>query len=243
METVNPGFVPDPSLSREAMTVLQTEIASAARFENDPAIEDLDGKTVVGVDQAFSDDRAISAIVAVRGGEVVERVAVEEALTFPYVPGFLSFREGGPIVSAFEALTIEPDLALFDGNGRLHYRQAGLATHLGVVFDLPAIGVAKRLLCGRPRGPLDGLDAGSRVAIEADDAVEAPAGTVLGYAVQTRQWAASDRHINPVFVSPGHRIGANSAADHVETLCRGYKLPEPIRLADRHAATVKADRA
>ncbi|MFB6197803.1 MAG: endonuclease V, partial [Halobacteriaceae archaeon] len=70
---------------------------------------------------------------------------------------------------------------------------------------------------------------------------EAPEGTVLGYAVQTRQYESDDRHINPVYVSPGHRVAADTAADHVRGLCLGYKLPEPIRVADRYADERAAD--
>lgn len=242
MRPVRPELLPDASIDREAMTALQHDIAETAQFEDDPPMADLDGRLIAGVDQAFRDDRAVSAVVTLRDDEVIERVAAETPLEFPYVPGFLSFREGGPIVAAFRKLSADPDLILFDGNGRLHYRQAGLATHLGVVFDRPAVGVAKRLLCGEPRSSLEGLSTGTRVAIEADDEVTAPAGTVLGYAVQTRQWAARDRHINPVYVSPGHRVSTSSAVDHVESLCRDYKLPEPIRMADRHAEAAKADR-
>ena len=243
MQPARRDLLPEPSISREAMIELQREIAETARFVDDPPMDDIAEAAVAGVDQAFLDEAAVSAVVVIRAGEVIERTAAVTALEFPYVPGFLSFREGGPIAAAFANITTEPDLVLFDGNGRLHYRQAGLATHLGVVFDRPSIGVAKSLLCGEPRTSVDTLRTGSRVAIEAADDVEAPPGTVLGYALQTRQWTAADRHINPVYVSPGHRVSPESAADHVESLCDGYKLPEPIRLADKHAEAVKADQA
>jgi deoxyribonuclease V len=225
------------------MVELQVEIAETARFADDQVIEDIAGATVAGVDQAFLDEEAVSAVVVMQEGEVIERTAAITALEFPYVPGFLSFREGGPIAAAFATVSTEPDLVLFDGNGRLHYRQAGLATHLGVVFDLPSIGVAKSLLCGKPRTSIDALQTGTRVVIESGEDVEAAPRTVLGYALQTRQWAAADRYINPIYVSPGHRISPESAVEHVESLCAGYKLPEPIRLADKHAEAVKADQA
>ena len=235
------------------METLQRRVADAARFDDDfefdPAAVTVGGDAsligdrplVAGVDQAFLDDRAVSAIVALRGREVIERTYAATSLSIPYIPGLLSFREGGPIVEAFESLDTEPDLVLFDGSGRIHFREAGIATHMGVVLDVPSVGVAKSLLCGRPRSSTDGLPEGARVAIEADDRVEAPDGTLLGYAVQTRQYESSARHVNPVYVSPGHRIGPESAADHTETLCAGYKLPEPVRLADRYADEAKAD--
>ncbi|MFB6087672.1 MAG: endonuclease V, partial [Haloarculaceae archaeon] len=149
---------------------------------------DADAPLIAGVDQAFVDDSAVSAIVLLCDGEVVERASAVEPVDVPYVPGLLSFREGGAILAAFEDLSREPDLAVFDGSGRIHFREAGLATHVGVTLDIPAIGVAKNLLCGTPRESLADrkLPAGARIPIEADDDVTAPDGTVIGYALQTR---------------------------------------------------------
>lgn len=243
MEPVRPELVPDGSLSRDRMRDLQAAVAETARFRDDPSIDPgaADEYLVAGIDQAFLDDQAVSAVVVRRGAETVERTHAVEPLTVPYVPGYLSFREGGSIVAALRSLSTEPDLLLFDGSGRIHYRQAGLATHLGVVFDTPSVGVAKGLLCGTPRGSLENRSTGTTVPIEADDTVDAPPGSVLGHAVQTRQYEAADRHVNPVFVSPGHMTGAETAAALVLAFTAGYKLPEPIRLADSHAATVKQE--
>jgi deoxyribonuclease V len=200
-----------------------------------------DSPVVVGVDQAFlGDDRAVSALVAMRDGEVLERVHAVAAVDIPYVPGLLSFREGGAILAGLRELAVDPDLLLFDGSGRIHYREAGLATHVGVMLDCPAVGVAKRLLCGRPVGETAGLTAGERVAIESTPDVTAPDGTVIGYAVQTRQFDSPNRHVNPLYVSPGHRVGAETAADLVLACSAGYKLPEPTRLADAYADEAKA---
>lgn len=244
MEPVRADLVPDASLTRERMRELQVEVATAARFQDDAALDPAsDDCLVAGIDQAFLDDRAVSAVVVRRGDRTVERAHAVEPLSVPYVPGYLSFREGGSIIGALRALSVEPDVLLFDGSGRIHFRQAGLATHLGVVFDTPSIGVAKRLLCGRPRGSLEGLPTGETVAIEADADVDAPDGTVIGFAVQTRQFDGPDRYVNPVYVSPGHRASAETAAGTALTLTAGYKLPEPIRLADAHAAEVKASLA
>jgi deoxyribonuclease V len=257
MEPVRPGFVPDASLSREEMASMQRDIAAAATFADDAESLDracvgvggvadvrspgTDPALVAGVDQAFLDERAVSAVVLTRGGEVVERASAATPTEIPYVPGLLSFREGGSILAAFRELDREPDLALFDGSGRIHFREAGLATHVGVTLDLPAIGVAKRLLCGTPVRSLEGKEpAGTRIAVEADDNVETAEGTTIGYALQTRQFEGGDRYVNPVYVSPGHRVGAGTAADVVERCSAGYKLPEPTRLADRYADEVKA---
>ena len=202
-----------------------------------------DPPLVAGVDQAFVGDRAVSAVVVLRDGAVVERVHAVEPTDIPYIPGLLSFREGGAVLSAFAALECEPDLAFVDGSGRIHFREAGLATHIGATLDLPAVGVAKTLLCGTPRESLDRkLPAGTRIPIEADADVEtADPGTVIGYALQTRQFESDGRHVNPLIVSPGHRVSAETAADLVEACAARYKLPEPTRLADAYADAVKAE--
>ena len=248
------------------MASLQREIAAEAVFDDDFGVdlaaiqplsepsqrqltatvsdtdsdEPADAPLVAGVDQAFLDDRAVSAVVVLQAGEVIERTYAVTELSIPYIPGLLAFREGGPIAAALETLDCEPDLLCFDGSGRIHYRQAGLATHLGVVFDTPSIGIAKNLLCGTPRESVDGRPTGWRTPIEADDAVDCAVGTVIGHAYQSRQYKSSSRHINPLYVSPGHRVAADTTVDMVAALCDGYKLPEPTRLADGYADELKA---
>jgi deoxyribonuclease V len=253
MRTPPPRFDPDPSLPRAEMEALQRDIAAAAVFTDDLPFDparvgdaDPEAPLVAGVDQAFITDRepsvAVSAVVLWRGGEVVERAHAAVDCEFPYVPGLLSFREAPSILAAFAALDQAPDLALFDGSGRIHFRQAGLATHVGVALDLPSVGVAKSLLCGTPRDPVDALSEGARVPVEvrADDDIDAPEGTVIGYACQSRQYPDSTR-INPLYVSPGHRMSAATAVDIVARCGGDYKLPEPTRLADSYADEVKCD--
>lgn len=251
-------FVPDASLSRAEMEDLQREVAREAVFADDLPFDPdragrRDGPLVAGVDQAFLDERALSAVVVTRGDSVVEKVSAVEPLSIPYIPGLLSFREGGPILAALEELDTEPDLYLFDGSGRIHFRQAGIATHVGVILDAPAVGVAKSLLCGTPRSSVDGLPQGERVAIEANDRVERvaeatdgeksggsasePGETVIGYAYQSRQFDSG--RINPLYVSPGHRVSAETAVDLVAATGGEYKLPEPTRLADKYADEAK----
>ena len=260
MEPVRPEFVPKAGLSREAMETQQQEIAAAAEFADrlsfDPAAVSLDQSDrsqskltdnsseqphpiIAGVDQAFLDDRAISAIVAIQDGEIIERTHAVVELSIPYIPGLLAFREGEAIVEAFRTLDCEPDLAVFDGSGRIHYRQAGLATHMGVVFDLPAIGVAKSLLCGEPHEAVEGRPEGWRTPIEATSRVDCPAGTTIGYAYQSRQYDSPNRSINPLYVSPGHRVSAETAVDLVAAVGGAYKLPEPTRLADQYVDDCK----
>ncbi|EMA71664.1 endonuclease V [Halorubrum distributum] len=209
---------------------------------------DPDGPTVVGVDQAFLTDRdgdrpdaAVSAAVAFRAGTVVEYASATTALSIPYVPGLLAFREGEPILTALDALDAAPDLLVCDGSGRIHFREAGLATHVGVLRDTPSVGVAKSLLCGEPDESTSERPEGWRTPVRADDAVTtAEPGTVIGHAFQSRQYPNSKR-VNPLYVSPGHRVSAETAVEFVAALCAGYKLPEPTRLADAYADTVKRD--
>ena len=222
--------------AEEVYAVSGTATGSERLVEPDP-----DVPTVVGVDQAFRPDaaEAVSAAVAVRDGVVVDVGGAVTPLSIPYVPGLLAFREGEPILAALSALSVVPDLLLCDGSGRIHFREAGIATHVGVCHDVPAIGVAKSLLCGKPDESVDERPAGWRTAIRAGEDVEtAAAETVIGHAFQSRQYPNS-RRVNPLYVSPGHRVATTTAVDFIEALCAGYKLPEPIRLADAAADAVK----
>ncbi len=242
MDVVNERFLPDGSLSRAEMEAMQGDIAASASFDDDIGFtpeEIATGEALVaGVDQAFLDDRAVSAVVVLRGDECVERVGAVTPLSIPYVPGLLAFREGEPIVAALERLDCEPDLLVLDGSGRIHFREAGIATHVGVLLDTPAVGVAKRLLCGTPTAPVDALEAGDRVAIEADDSMTTPNGQIVGYAYQSRQYPNSMR-VNPLYISSGHRLSAKTAVDCVEACGGDYKLPEPTRFADSYADALK----
>jgi deoxyribonuclease V len=250
MDRVRPALVPDPLLDRAAMLDRQHAVADAASFRDEHAIDvaaidatapaTADAPVVVGVDQAFDDDTAISTAVAMRGSEVIERAHATRPVETPYVPGLLSYREGPAVCGALDRLDVTPAVVLFDGSGRLHFREAGLATHIGVVYEVPAVGVAKNLLCGRPETSLeDPLPVGERVAVVADEEVTAADGTTIGYAYQSRQFEGGDRHINPLYVSSGHRVSATTAVDIVAGCCGGYKLPAPIRRADAYAEECK----
>ncbi|MFB6078562.1 MAG: endonuclease V [Halarchaeum sp.] len=264
MDVTAPEFLPNPAREAAEMEALQRDIAERAVFADDHGVdpaalaldEPVDGDAdaagaqatlagdspvVVGVDQAFTEDEAVSAAVAIRDGRVVERAYGTAPLEIPYIPGLLAFREGGAIAAALESLAVDPDLLVLDGSGRIHFREAGIATHVGVLFDTPSVGVAKNLLCGTPADPVADryLDAGERVPIEADESVETCAnGTVVGHYYQSKQYEnPARRHVNPLVVSPGHRVATETTVDLVAALCAGYKLPEPTRVAD---ATVGA---
>ncbi|MFT4904459.1 MAG: deoxyribonuclease V [Natronomonas sp.] len=244
MEVLEERFLPDGSLSHEEMEAMQHDIAETAVFADAVEFDTEDissgGAIVAGVDQAFLDDRAVSAVVVLRGDEVIARASAVTPLSIPYIPGLLAFREGEPIVAALETLDVTPDLLVFDGSGRIHFREAGIATHIGVLFDVPAVGVAKSLLCGTPRESVDALAEGERVAIEADDLMTSPNGEVVGYAHQSRQYPNSMK-INPLYVSAGHQLSSATAVDCVEACGGEYKLPRPTRLADAYADELKTD--
>jgi len=148
--------------------------------------------------------------------EVVEIGAVEQSVDFPYIPGLLSFRESPVILAAYEKLRLKPDLILVDGQGIAHPRRFGIASHLGVLLDVPTIGCAKSLLCGTHDSL--GAEAGSAADIEHD-------GEVVGMALRTKA------NVQPVYVSIGHRVDLTAAVSWVSNCCRGYRLPEPTRLA------------
>lgn len=240
MEPERPHYMPKPSLSRDEMEDMQRKIAEDAVFEDDFSFpRSLEKVTVAGIDQAFPGDRAVSGIVVMEEGEVVERARGTSELEIPYIPGLLAFREGPSIIDALESLSAEPDLLVLDGSGRIHFRQAGIATHIGVTFDVPAVGVAKNLLCGKPAKSVEDLGRGERVAIRPNSSVENAEGAI-GYALQTRTFEGA-RKVNPVYISPGHCVSNQTAADFVAELCDGYKLPEPTRLADSYVDEVKQE--
>jgi deoxyribonuclease V len=178
-------------------------------------------RLVVGADLAYRTDGrwAWAAVVVMSWPElaVVETATAEGAPSFPYVPGYLTFREGPLLLAAFRRLAHRPDLCLFDGHGCAHPRRFGLACHLGVLLDLPTIGCAKSLLVGEVGDP--GPARGDWRPIRLD-------GRVVGAAVRTRAG------VKPLFVSPGHRIGLR-AAIRWALACSRYRVPEPVRAAEQ----------
>lgn len=164
-------------------------------------------------------EEIVAGVILLRfpGWELIERAYVKRPSPFPYVPGLLSFREVPLYIAAFAKLRTRPDLILCDGQGIAHPRGFGLAAHLGLLMDLPSIGVAKSRLIGEYREPA--AKRGSRRRLT-------HAGRQIGYVVRTRDG------VKPLFVSPGHRIGLKAAAQVVLRLGGGYRLPEPTRRAD-----------
>lgn len=152
-------------------------------------------------------------------GRVVETAFVREPGRFPYIPGLLSFREIPVLLKAWEQLSARPDVVMVDGQGIAHPRRLGIAAHVGLLIDVPTIGVGKSKLTGThdPVGP----HAGDRVPLT--DGTE-----VSGAVLRTKMKS------NPLFVSVGNRIDLASAVGLVQDSLRGYRLPEPTRLAHTH---------
>jgi deoxyribonuclease V len=196
----------------------EIQLGLARRVISENTITDL--RFVAGIDISSPDARGVArgAVVVLSYPELnmVEVKVTEAEMTFPYIPGLLSFRESPLILAVCEKLDSDPDLILVDGQGIAHPRRLGLASHVGLFLDLPTIGCAKSVLCGR-HGPLE-EKAGSHV--ELYDKLE-----VIGAALRTRQG------VRPVYVSVGHKIDLASALQWVMKCCRGYRLPEPTRLA------------
>ena len=178
-------------------------------------------RTIAGTDASYR-DKAYAAIVVLSlpDLEVVEQVVAERETPFSYVPGLLSFREAPAVLDAMEKLTIRPDLLMFDGQGVAHPRRLGIAAHLGVYLGMPSIGCAKSRLTGSYEEP--GPQAGDTSPLMAG---RAQIGVVL----------RSKSRTNPLFISIGNLIDLPTATDFVLRTLRGYRLPEPTRLADRLA--------
>jgi deoxyribonuclease V len=190
-----------------ARSIITQSISSDLRF-------------VAGADISSADSRgaARAAVVVLRYPElnIVEVKVSEAEMAFPYIPGLLSFRESPLILAACEKLDNVPDLILIDGQGIAHPRRFGLASHVGLFLDVPTIGCAKSVLCGRHE-PL-GEKAGSSAEL-------LDKGEVIAAALRTKSG------VKPMYVSVGHKIDLASALWWVMECARGYRLPEPTRLA------------
>lgn len=159
--------------------------------------------------------------------EVLPAVTVTRIPPFPYVPGYLGFRETPALVAAWERQAEKPDMLFVDGHGRAHPRRCGIATHLGVLLDVPTVGVAKSILCGRVEGELGEAPGSTAPLVDR--------GEVVAMALRTRARAL------PVYVGTGHRVSIDTAVRWVLDLAEGRRLPLTTRLA--HDAANAARRA
>ncbi len=203
---------------------LQTELAALVDTTTPLAKWDVIASADISMGRYDKDLAAAVVVVRTDTYEVVERAGVVRPITYPYVPGLLSFREIPPLIEVFERIKTPHDVVLCDGHGVAHPRRLGIAAHLGLWLDRPTVGCAKSLLIGefvepRPkRGDRTGLfDRGEKI----------------GEVVRTK-----DR-VKPLFVSPGHKCDLESAVALVLATSGKYRLPTPTRLAHEFVNEVR----
>lgn len=205
-----------PTTQAEAVAI-QERLRGMVRFDGEPA----QVRTAAGLDVAYceSADELIAAVTVLDLAtlSVVDSAVIRGRARFPYVPGLFAFREAPPLISALRELSVDPDVLVCDGQGLAHPRRFGLACHLGVLTDLPSIGVGKTAM-GRYEPPGEQRGARSPVRMGDDD---------VGVALR------SQPGIKPVFVSVGHRFTLEGACDLVLRLTPKYRLPETTRTADQ----------
>ncbi|MDG4596752.1 MAG: deoxyribonuclease V [Candidatus Contendobacter sp.] len=182
-------------------------------------------RRVAGVDVGFEANgtvtRAAVAILRYPELDLLETAIARRPTTFPYIPGLLSFRELPAVLEALAQLREPPDLLLCDGQGIAHPRRLGIASHLGLLVDIPSIGVAKTRLCGMHEEPSNRRGAWTPLHVEEE---------IVGAVLRTRVG------VKPLYISSGHRIGLETAIAHVMGCCTRYRLPETTRHAHRLAS-------
>jgi len=172
-------------------------------------------KTIAGCDQVYLGNKVVSAIIVCeyKSMKVIEskHAAVEGKI--PYKSSFLFYRDGPAVMEAYNLLEEKPDVLIVEGNGILHPRRFGMASHLGILLDVPTIGVTKRLMLGEVKG--------GTIYVEKE---------ARGYEFVTRE------HANPIYISPGHKISLKTSMETIKNCIRQpHKLPEPLHLAQRYA--------
>jgi deoxyribonuclease V len=228
---VAPGIPPEWLEPSDLAAAKAAQVALATRVVREDACPPV--RLLGGVDisnSRFDPEGLVYAAVVVLawpGLQVVARATAEARARIPYIPGYLGFREVPALLAAWAKLDPKPDLVMVDGHGIAHPRALGIAAHLGVVLDIPSIGVAKSPLVGRPEGPL-GEEPGAEQPL-------VWRGERLGTVLRTR------RRSNPLWISIGHRVSLQGAVEWVKRCGTGYRLPEPTRQA--HLAANEARRA
>ena len=223
---LRPRLEPQWNVSATRAVAIQRELAPKVRLVNELR---LPLRHVAGIDVGLSDGAARAAVVVLSLPEleVVDQVVATTPLSFPYVPGLLSFREAPSVLLALEKLQVLPDVLVFDAQGYAHPRRMGLATHLGILLDWPTIGCAKSRLCGSYEEPAPARGS-TQPLLDGDE--------VIGAVVRTRSG------VRPLFVSAGHRVSLNMAVEMVLACGAGYRLPEPTRRAHQLASLKESAR-
>lgn len=213
-------------ISPTEAVALQKELASRVLLKPLPATCNLIAACDVSHD--IGGETLFAAIVVMdrRDFSVVEEVTVTAKVTFPYVPGLLSFRELPVLLQGFAQLNVKPDLVLCDGQGIAHPRRLGIASHLGLWLNVPTIGSAKNILCGKYEEP--GVSKGSKSPMIHHK-------ETIGYAVRSRD------KVKPIFISPGHLADLNESVDMVLSLTDKYRIPVPIRYVHNLSNAVRKE--
>jgi deoxyribonuclease V len=210
---------------------LQAELSGKVKFtpfKKEPRL-------IAGLDCAFSKDgeRILAVVVVLRlpQFEIAETVSASQKVTFPYIPGLLSFREAPVCLAAVEKLQRQPDLFIIDGQGIAHPRRLGLAAHLGLFLDKPTIGCAKSRLTGTHEEPSH--EKGAYSLLKDEKRKQSKQSETIGAVVRTRT------NVKPVFVSVGHKCLLEDAIRVVLDCAVRYRLPEPTRLAHQAVSKLK----
>lgn len=224
-----PAVLHDWDIDTQAAAAIQRELAG--RIIRRGRLDKM--RYVAGLDCAFPAEGreclAAAIVWDMQDGCVVEEQHATAPTLFPYIPGFLSFREAPAILAALEKVQHRVDLLMFDGHGIAHPRRLGIASHVGLLCDMPAVACAKSRLTGVHEDP--GPERGSRMQLLAKDGEE------LGAVLRTRD------NVKPVYVSIGHKTTLDDAVNTVLRCGRGLRLPEPTRLADKRVADIKKEMA
>lgn len=215
------GVFGDWDGSPAAARSLQADLAKRVSLQDDFPQPKLLAGFDVGFEEQGTITRAAAVLLDADTLQPLESPVARVATSMPYVPGLLSFRELPALVAALAMLTRAPDLVFVDGQGIAHPRRLGIAAHFGVATGLATLGVAKKVLAGRHDDP--GPAPGDRTPL-------IHRGEQIGWALRSKP------RCNPLIVSPGHRISMDTSVEWVMRTLRGYRLPEPTRLADRLAS-------
>jgi deoxyribonuclease V len=221
-----PGALPFPTDAAAARRLMP---ALAERVETADRIGDV--RRIGGADASatrFDPDRAVYAAVVTLDWPSLEPVSQAGAVMrggLPYIPGLLGFREVPALAEAWERLPARPDLVLMDGHGIAHPKGLGIACLLGLVLDVPVIGVAKSILVGQVEGELPDAPGATAPLVWK--------GRMIGTALRTRRGA------NPLYVSPGHRVSQETALRWVLAAGRGRRLPVPTQAAHDAAGALR----
>ncbi|NCD71764.1 deoxyribonuclease V [Mucilaginibacter agri] len=197
-------------------------IAYQSELRQQIHIESLDNpiNVIGGADISFNkySETVYAGIILLKCPEmtVVGHSSVISRTSFPYISGLLAFREVPALLEAWDKLDIKPDLLVLDGQGIAHERRLGIATHFGLVTDVPTIGSAKSRLYGRHQEPANEVFAESPMYDR---------GEIVGIALRSK------KNCNPIYISPGHRVSMDQSVQIIKNCIRGYRIPEPTRQA------------